>query len=171
MWGLLRSAQAEHPGRLVLVDADPLAAEPGETDWLAAVLASGGAQYAVRAGTLRVPRLVRAGLAEGPGTSESLSLGMGTVLVTGATGTLGGVVSRHLVVGARGPGPALAVPQAARPRPAPRSLLAELEVPPEPPLRLVACDLSRSGPHSKMCWPTFRSAPSFTPPACSMTGC
>jgi polyene macrolide polyketide synthase len=55
-WGLARSAQAEHPGRIVLVDADdqddPAAA-------LAAVLASGEPQAAVRGGQVLVPRLTR----------------------------------------------------------------------------------------------------------------
>jgi acyl transferase domain-containing protein/NADPH:quinone reductase-like Zn-dependent oxidoreductase len=55
-WGLLRTAQAEHPGRLLLVDVD---------DWSAAehavrtAHAAGEAQLAVRRGVARAPRLVR----------------------------------------------------------------------------------------------------------------
>ena len=59
VWGLVRSAQAEHPGRFVLVDVDG-----EESSWgaLAAALASGegseiGRQVAVREGGLFVPRL------------------------------------------------------------------------------------------------------------------
>ncbi|MES4902302.1 SDR family NAD(P)-dependent oxidoreductase, partial [Streptomyces sp. NPDC000395] len=80
LWGLVRTAQTEHPDRIVLVDlddradptdptdpADPAgAADPaGPADpadpWrdVAAALASGEPQVAVRAGEVRVPRLVR----------------------------------------------------------------------------------------------------------------
>ncbi|MFF7638567.1 SDR family NAD(P)-dependent oxidoreductase [Kitasatospora sp. NPDC008050] len=56
VWGLVRSAQSEHPGRFVLVDLD------GSQESLAALggaLASGEDQLAVRAGRTTVPRLVR----------------------------------------------------------------------------------------------------------------
>ncbi len=53
VWGLVRSAQAEHPGRVVLVDTD------AEVD--AAVLAAAGEpQLLVRAGAVHVARLVLA---------------------------------------------------------------------------------------------------------------
>ncbi|MEU1313468.1 SDR family NAD(P)-dependent oxidoreductase [Streptomyces cinnamoneus] len=95
LWGLLRSAQTEHPGRFVLVDlpgqedpADPVAA-------LAAVLATDEPQSAVRGDALHVPRLVRSRpAAQTPGAAYGSE---GTVLVTGATGALGGVVAEHLV--------------------------------------------------------------------------
>ncbi|MER5865505.1 type I polyketide synthase [Kitasatospora sp. NPDC002040] len=92
VWGLVRSAQTEHPGRFVLVEVDELAGCGG---LLAGVVASGESQAAVRGGVVSVPRLVRAGVsagASGPGW------GAGTVLVTGASGVLGGVLARHLVV-------------------------------------------------------------------------
>ncbi|MEK8173780.1 hypothetical protein NKH77_47155 [Streptomyces sp. M19] len=58
VWGLVRTAQAEHPGRLVLVDLDP-ATEPdgGEdvTGTLRRALATGEPQLAIRGGTLRAP--------------------------------------------------------------------------------------------------------------------
>ncbi|WP_353942643.1 type I polyketide synthase [Streptomyces sp. HUAS MG91] len=58
VWGLVRSAQSENPGRFVLVDLD---AEVGESaEALIAAVASGEPQIAVRAGELRVPRLARA---------------------------------------------------------------------------------------------------------------
>ncbi|HEX5493758.1 MAG TPA: SDR family NAD(P)-dependent oxidoreductase, partial [Mycobacteriales bacterium] len=56
-WGLIRSAQAEHPDRLLLVDLDPDGTEPSA---LAAALAAGEPQLAVRGGDLFVPRLARA---------------------------------------------------------------------------------------------------------------
>ena len=56
-WGLVRSAQAEHPGRLLLVDVDDLS---GGEAALAAALASGDEQCAVRDGVVHVPRLVGA---------------------------------------------------------------------------------------------------------------
>ncbi|OLE25923.1 MAG: hypothetical protein AUG49_09450 [Catenulispora sp. 13_1_20CM_3_70_7] len=94
VWGLVRSAQSEHPGRLVLVDTDQTA----ESDaLLPAALASGEPQLVLRAGTVRVGRLVRAAApAELPAPAVE-----GTVLITGGLGTLGGLVARHLVT-ARG---------------------------------------------------------------------
>ncbi|WP_328615515.1 SDR family NAD(P)-dependent oxidoreductase [Amycolatopsis sp. NBC_00355] len=85
VWGLVRSAQSEHPGRFVLVD-DPAG------DALGAALALGEPQVAVRDGEFRVPRLAR--LAPGDATPV---WGGGTVLVTGASGLIGGLVARRLV--------------------------------------------------------------------------
>ncbi|WP_438828369.1 type I polyketide synthase [Streptomyces hesseae] len=99
LWGLVRSAQTEHPGRFVLADLDgddrsTAALAPA----LAAAEAAGETQLAVRAGTATVPRLVRtdpADLADAP-VWEWNPTGEGTVLITGGTGTLGGHVARHL---------------------------------------------------------------------------
>ncbi|MYV56852.1 type I polyketide synthase [Streptomyces sp. SID3212] len=89
VWGLLRVAQTENPGRVVLVDVD----HEGE-GLLPAALATAEPQIAVREGRLLVPRLTR-----GPATTgtEAPRWDQGTVLITGATGALGGVVARHLV--------------------------------------------------------------------------
>ncbi|MGW2162257.1 SDR family NAD(P)-dependent oxidoreductase, partial [Nonomuraea sp. NPDC001699] len=54
VWGLVRSAQSENPGRFVLLDVD---AEPGD-GLLGGVLASGEPQVAVRDGQVWVLRLV-----------------------------------------------------------------------------------------------------------------
>ncbi|WJD95173.1 type I polyketide synthase [Streptomyces antimycoticus] len=92
VWGLVRSAQAENPGRLVLVDTDDL---EGVDGLLPGLLARGEEQLVVRSGVVRVPRLGRvllSGEALGAG-----GFGSGAVLVTGGTGVLGGVVARHLV--------------------------------------------------------------------------
>ncbi|MGW0886211.1 SDR family NAD(P)-dependent oxidoreductase, partial [Streptomyces sp. NPDC002671] len=103
VWGLVRSAQAEHPDRLLLLDADdPVEAASGA---VAAALASGEPQLAVRAGRVLLPRLVRAS-ETGPAVRSDSSVAggpaatwdpRGTVLITGASGTLAGLVARHLV--------------------------------------------------------------------------
>ena len=58
VWGLVRSAQAESPGRLVLVDVDG-----NEASWgvLAGALGLDEPQLALRDGRVLVPRLVRMG--------------------------------------------------------------------------------------------------------------
>nr|AUO16399.1 polyketide synthase [Streptomyces sp. IMB7-145] len=91
VWGLVRSAQAENPGRLVLVDSDDL---DGVDGLLPGLLARGEEQLVVRSGVVRVPRLGRVPAVAVP---ESGGFGSGAVLVTGGTGVLGGVVARHLV--------------------------------------------------------------------------
>ncbi|WP_344599158.1 alcohol dehydrogenase catalytic domain-containing protein, partial [Streptomyces violaceusniger] len=61
--GLVRSAQSEHPGRLILLDAGldtDLEADTSLDGVLAAVVASGEPELVVRAGVLYVRRLVRA---------------------------------------------------------------------------------------------------------------
>ncbi|NBH10552.1 polyketide synthase dehydratase domain-containing protein, partial [Amycolatopsis sp. SID8362] len=57
LWGLLRSAQAEHPGRIVLADVDD---DPRSLDVLPAALGTGEGQLALRAGTAYVPAFARA---------------------------------------------------------------------------------------------------------------
>ncbi|WP_442480850.1 type I polyketide synthase [Streptomyces kutzneri] len=94
VWGLLRSLQAEHPGRCVLIDAGPGTDLPTA---LPVALASGEPQLAFRDGALLVPRLKArrpAPPAEGAGTGFGPD---GTVLITGASGGIGRAVARHLV--------------------------------------------------------------------------
>lgn len=93
IWGLLRSAQSEMPGRVMLVDLDD---DPASAAALPSVLASGEPQTAIRGGVVFVPRLARvAPSANGPATGSWHP--DGTVLITGGTGALGGLFARYLV--------------------------------------------------------------------------
>ncbi|MFJ9822595.1 SDR family NAD(P)-dependent oxidoreductase, partial [Streptomyces sp. NPDC101151] len=94
--GLVRSAQSEHPGRFALLSGDRIDAETIRTG-----LAAGPdePQTAVRDGRPYVARLRRAdnaGLSRDAAPGTGLGLAGGTVLVTGATGGLGRLVTRHL---------------------------------------------------------------------------
>ncbi|WP_432844595.1 acyltransferase domain-containing protein [Amycolatopsis sp. CA-161197] len=89
VWGLVRSAQTEHPGRFVLVDVDD---DETSLAALTPALGSGEPQLAIRGGAISVPRLARA-----ERTAEPAGWGTGPVLLTGGTGTLGALVARHLV--------------------------------------------------------------------------
>ncbi|MCX5200090.1 SDR family NAD(P)-dependent oxidoreductase [Streptomyces sp. NBC_00237] len=91
IWGLVRSAAVEHPGRFVLADTD---GDPASDAALAAAVATGAPELALRAGTVYVPELARTDDTERhPGLDPQ-----GTVLVTGGTGSLGRLLARHLVV-------------------------------------------------------------------------
>ncbi|MEU5840190.1 polyketide synthase dehydratase domain-containing protein, partial [Streptomyces diacarni] len=103
-WGLVRSAQSENPGRLVLVDAEP---GEGPVSWgsvaaaVAGAVSAGEWQVALRGGRVLVPRLAKtsgdtAALPVDEGGLSGLG-GGGTVLVTGGTGVLGAATARHLV--------------------------------------------------------------------------
>ncbi|MDF5759389.1 type I polyketide synthase, partial [Spongiactinospora sp. TRM90649] len=85
--GLVRSAQSENPDRFVIAAAD---GEPGSLAALAALPGLGEPEAALRAGRVLVPRLARTTSA---GEAPELD---GTVLITGGTGVLGGLVARHL---------------------------------------------------------------------------
>ncbi|MFI9011480.1 type I polyketide synthase [Actinosynnema sp. NPDC053489] len=91
VWGLVRSAQTEHPGRFVLLDTDRDVTD-GQ---VATAAATGEPQVALRDGTPLVPRLARVT----PIAATRRWDPDGTVLVTGATGALGALVARHLVTG------------------------------------------------------------------------
>ncbi|WP_425570099.1 type I polyketide synthase [Saccharopolyspora cebuensis] len=94
VWGLVRAAQAEHPGRIALVDVDGAQSDAA----LAAFAAVDEPQLAVRGDRAWAPKLVAA-----PGDERDAPVldPAGTVLVTGGTGTLGASVARHLA-GAHG---------------------------------------------------------------------
>ncbi|MET7403725.1 SDR family NAD(P)-dependent oxidoreductase, partial [Dactylosporangium sp. NPDC005572] len=83
VWGLVRSAQSEHPGRVTLVDHDG--------DWTGLTLDE--PQQAIRAGRVLAPRLARATDSD----AEPIVLDPdGTVVVTGGTGALARAAARHL---------------------------------------------------------------------------
>ncbi|MET8853225.1 SDR family NAD(P)-dependent oxidoreductase [Amycolatopsis sp. NPDC004625] len=90
VWGLVRSAQSEHPDRFVLLDVDTT---DNLATWAGVAAASGEPQLALRGGELHVPRLARAAAPQ----REHAWNPDGTVLITGASGVLGGLLARHLV--------------------------------------------------------------------------
>ncbi|MFE9658411.1 SDR family NAD(P)-dependent oxidoreductase [Streptomyces sp. NPDC005955] len=91
LWGLVRSAQNEHPETFRLVDLDESVASIRA---LAPYLRGDEDQLVIREGSVLVPRLKK--VAAGDSASLRLNDG-GTVLVTGATGALGAHTARHLV--------------------------------------------------------------------------
>ncbi|WP_128382158.1 type I polyketide synthase [Streptomyces cavernae] len=93
VWGLVRTAQNEHPGLVSVVDLDGSEASYAA---LPAALGSDEPQLALRDGVARAPRLARLG-AETGGPAAEFDAAR-TVLVTGAGGALAGLVARHLVV-------------------------------------------------------------------------
>ncbi|MEE1822005.1 polyketide synthase dehydratase domain-containing protein, partial [Streptomyces sp. BE20] len=95
VWGLVRSVQHEQPGRVLLLGGEGAAfpASAVEPSALGGLLASGESQVVWRDGGAVVPRLVRAAVSGSVGVLDPA----GTVLVTGGTGTLGGLVARRLV--------------------------------------------------------------------------
>ncbi|WP_433549297.1 type I polyketide synthase [Streptomyces sp. CA-294286] len=99
--GLIRSAQAEHPDRFLLVDTDgDPASERALADAVAAATAAAETQLALHNGMVTVPRLRRTAPSLDPSAlpvQEWDPHGDGTVLITGGTGTLGALVARHLV--------------------------------------------------------------------------
>ena len=97
-WGLMRTAQSEHPERFVLMDLD---CEDASWAALPAALALDEPQLAVQEGEVLAPRFARMAL---PAAAERTGAGaltfdpQDTVLITGGTGGLGGLVARHLVI-------------------------------------------------------------------------
>ncbi|MGW0786650.1 beta-ketoacyl reductase, partial [Streptomyces sp. NPDC002913] len=104
VWGLVRSAQAGAPDRFVLAD---LGEGMGLEEGLAVALSLGEPQVVVREDGARVARLSRVAVdtqsqsqssASGEVVGSSVGgFGSGAVLVTGASGSLGGLVARRLV--------------------------------------------------------------------------
>ncbi|MFF6816312.1 SDR family NAD(P)-dependent oxidoreductase, partial [Streptomyces sp. NPDC012403] len=123
VWGLIRTAQSEHPDRFALLDSDE-AHQAGTVP--GAVLTE--PQLALRAGTLLAPRLARHSAFADPGGAVRIDP-EGTVLITGGTGVIGGSVARHLVTehGAR------------------RLLLVSRRGPDAPGARELAADLTELG--------------------------
>ncbi|MFD7432739.1 SDR family NAD(P)-dependent oxidoreductase, partial [Streptomyces sp. NPDC059818] len=103
-WGLLRSAQSENPGRLVLVDLPLGDATSRAAAVLPSVVDSGEPELAVRGGVAYGRRLTRPSRALTAVERTSGRRGGRTALLTGGTGTLGGLVARHLVSTGRADG-------------------------------------------------------------------
>ncbi|BBX85014.1 hypothetical protein MAUB_28870 [Mycolicibacterium aubagnense] len=82
VWGLVRSAQAENPGRIMLLDSDT-------TVDMAALVAAGEPQLVVRAGTVHAARLASAPALLAPPAAESAWR-----LTVGGGGTLENLVIR-----------------------------------------------------------------------------
>jgi acyl transferase domain-containing protein/acyl-CoA synthetase (AMP-forming)/AMP-acid ligase II/thioesterase domain-containing protein/acyl carrier protein len=90
VWGLVRSAQAEHPDRIALVD---LCGAPASESALPAAATMGQPQLAVREGVILAPVLEPVDTAQG----RPPALDTGSVLITGSGGGLAGILARHLV--------------------------------------------------------------------------
>ena len=100
IWGLVRSAQSENPGCFALIDLD---GEGASWSALGAAIASDESQLAIRGGNLLAPGLVPVAAgerSEREDTTEESSWAFdpgGSVLISGGTGDLGGLVARDLV--------------------------------------------------------------------------
>ncbi|MBM7439964.1 type I polyketide synthase [Streptomyces sp. HB132] len=91
IWGMVRSAAVEHPGRFVLADTD---GDDASAAVLSAAIATGAPELALREGTVYTPELARTDESR---TAPAAPLNPeGTVLITGGTGSLGRLIARHL---------------------------------------------------------------------------
>ncbi|WP_030872879.1 SDR family NAD(P)-dependent oxidoreductase, partial [Streptomyces sp. NRRL S-37] len=98
VWGLVRSAVSEHPGRFGLLDVEPTVVLSAELLGAALAVGEAEAEVAVRGGEVLVPRLARVASGRSASAASVWDVAGGTVLVTGGTGGLGRIVARHLVV-------------------------------------------------------------------------
>ncbi|MEU0838787.1 type I polyketide synthase [Streptomyces sp. NPDC005962] len=96
VWGLVRAAAAENPGRFLLLDLDDLDHLDDEATVSPLIAAADAPEMAIRGGELLVPEFARvpaAAVDEAHGPWDRAS----TVLITGGTSGLGALVARHLV--------------------------------------------------------------------------
>ncbi len=143
LWGLVRSAQSEHPSRFLLIDLDPNPNQPNpdQPRW-PALLTAEEPQIAIRNDTPHTPRLARVSAFDDAGAHQERQgsgLAGGTVLVTGGTGGLGGLVARRLV--SEGVGRLLLVSRRGLEAGGARELVGELEAA-GACVSVVACDVS-----------------------------
>ena len=136
LWGLVRSAQSENPGRFLLVDVDEANGSVELLPMLPGLLDSEESEVVVREGKPRIPRLTTV---PDPGAGEVPWDRDGTVLVTGGTGGLGAVVARHLV--GQGFRNLLLVSRRGADAPGAPDLISELEVS-GAEVRVAACDVT-----------------------------
>ncbi|EXG82137.1 short chain dehydrogenase/acyltransferase [Cryptosporangium arvum DSM 44712] len=102
VWGLVRAAQAEHPGRFLAVDLDRPEDFTTLLPAIAGVLATGEPQLAVRKNVIRAARLAAlpAPPADKPADAATGAHAWDpdkTVLITGGTGGLGAILAEHVV--------------------------------------------------------------------------
>jgi acyl transferase domain-containing protein len=108
LWGLVRAAQLENPGRFLLADIDHDPASAARLSRLPGLLRVGETQVVIRGGEVSVGRLARWDGIGGGGTPQGTVASVpgdggrswnpdGTVLITGGTGGLGRELARHLV--------------------------------------------------------------------------
>jgi len=95
LWGLLRSAQSEHPGRFALIDSD--GEEASERALPAALAIEDEPQLALREGRLLAARIAAVQSEAGAQAHRKSIDPDRAVLITGGTGTLGSLTARHLV--------------------------------------------------------------------------
>ncbi|HWA55475.1 MAG TPA: beta-ketoacyl reductase, partial [Solirubrobacterales bacterium] len=138
VWGLVRTAQSEHPGRFSLLDVDRSEASRAA---LEAAIAAGARepQLALRAGRALAPRLARA-VDGGEGGAEPLDPAR-TVLVTGGTSGLGAALARHLVE-RQGARHLLLLSRRGSEAPGAAELAAELREAGAESVRIEACDIA-----------------------------
>ncbi|MFE2562231.1 type I polyketide synthase, partial [Streptomyces sp. NPDC059352] len=93
VWGLVRSAQSEHPDRILLIDLEDHT-DTTTPDW-AALAGLDEPQLALRGGHTLAPRVAAA---ETTVATEPRVLDVnGTVLITGGTGGLGALFAKHYI--------------------------------------------------------------------------
>jgi NAD(P)-dependent dehydrogenase (short-subunit alcohol dehydrogenase family)/acyl carrier protein len=163
VWGLIRAAEAENPGRFLLTDTDTdtdteRAGLPAPAELAMLIAAAGEPESAYRDGQLLTPRLVPHTLtsAELPDPTDTVETAEsvdrvtdltgpwhrdGTVLVTGGTSGLGALVARHLVTGHQVPR-LLLVSRRGPAAPGATELAAELSQAGAAQVSVQACDLT-----------------------------
>jgi NAD(P)-dependent dehydrogenase (short-subunit alcohol dehydrogenase family)/acyl carrier protein len=92
VWGLVRSAQSEHPDRILLVDSDSDDNDGDIAPHVPALVAAGETQVRIVDGVPYAPRLAPLPVGHTRAWNPD-----GTVLITGGTGGLGAELARHLV--------------------------------------------------------------------------
>ena len=95
IWGMVRSAQTEHPDQILLIDTDT---DTIDVDTAASLAGSGEPQLVLRGGTAYAARLIApAPLSTDSGGGTTVFDPGAAVLITGGTGMAGAALARHLV--------------------------------------------------------------------------
>jgi acyl transferase domain-containing protein/surfactin synthase thioesterase subunit/acyl carrier protein len=136
VWGLVRAAQSENPGRFLLLDVDDTDASRMLIAAVPDLLDEGETQAVLTDGTAAAARLAKFGVAPEPRTWDP----DGTVLITGGTGGLGSALARHLVAN-RGVRKLLLVSRRGPDAPGAQDLLADLTAY-GADVKFAACDIA-----------------------------